>query len=96
MEARVRVGGRCQTGTYKGESFDVGGHWIGAHQPRVRKLIESQGLKFKAQYDEGKHVLRLFKQYVFSLFFKKYSIIFLFIYLFNFFFFFFFFFLMKN
>ena len=63
LEARVRLGGRCQTGVFKGESFDVGGHWIGAHQPRVRKMIESQGLKFKAQFDEGKHILRMFGKY---------------------------------
>jgi monoamine oxidase len=60
LEARVRLGGRCQTGEYAGESFDFGGHWIGAHQPRVRRLISGQGLKFKAQYDEGIHVLRMF------------------------------------
>jgi monoamine oxidase len=42
LEARVRLGGRCQTGQYGGESFDFGGHWIGAHQPRVRRMITGQ------------------------------------------------------
>ena len=51
LEARVRTGGRVQTGTYQGESFDVGGHWVGAQQPRIRKLIEEFGLKTKEQFD---------------------------------------------
>jgi monoamine oxidase len=62
LEARVRVGGRCQTGEYDGEAFDVGGHWIGAQQPRVRKLLTDRGFQFKAQFDQGTHVLRMFNQ----------------------------------
>ncbi len=58
----MRVGGRCQTGEYEGEAFDVGGHWIGAHQPRVRKLLSDRGFQFKAQFDQGTHVLRMFRE----------------------------------
>lgn len=67
VEARVRLGGRCQTGTFEGEAFDVGGHWIGAQQPRVTELLKSRGYELKHQYDEGTHVLRMFgKQYKYS------------------------------
>lgn len=62
LEARVRVGGRCQTGMYESEAFDLGGHWVGAHQPRVRQLLTDRGFEFKRQWDAGTHVLRMFKQ----------------------------------
>jgi monoamine oxidase len=60
LEARVRIGGRCQTGEYQGEHFDFGGHWIGAHQPRIRQMISDMGYHMKPQYDEGTHFLRMF------------------------------------
>ncbi len=55
----VRLGGRCQTGEYKGEAFDVGGHWISSIQPRVMQLLSERNFKTKDQYDEGRHVMRL-------------------------------------
>eukprot|EP01012_Entosiphon_sulcatum_P030874 TRINITY_DN3837_c0_g1_i2.p1 TRINITY_DN3837_c0_g1~~TRINITY_DN3837_c0_g1_i2.p1 ORF type:complete len:469 (+),score=124.16 TRINITY_DN3837_c0_g1_i2:27-1409(+) len=62
LEARGRIGGRCVTQQVRGEWFDFGGHWIGAHQPRIRKMIEDFGFKMKPQYDEGKHVVTILGQ----------------------------------
>jgi monoamine oxidase len=62
VEARIRLGGRCQTGEYSGEFFDLGGHWIGGHQPRIRQLIDEIGLETKKQYDSGTHMLCLLQK----------------------------------
>ena len=48
LESRVRIGGRCQTGVFLGEHFDVGGHWIGAHQ--VEKIGWLYGIEKESDH----------------------------------------------
>lgn len=49
LEARDRVGGRTQSVTFHGDAIDIGGQWLGPHQPLMLKLVEDLGLQTKRQ-----------------------------------------------
>lgn len=57
LEARDRVGGRSRRGELQGRVVDLGGQWLGAHQPRLRALAAEFGAVTCPQYDEGSTLL---------------------------------------
>lgn len=57
LEARDRVGGRTLSRRIGGATFDLGGQWLGAHQPRLAALAAELGVKTFRTYDTGKKVL---------------------------------------
>ncbi len=59
LEARDRVGGRTCSVPVRGATFDVGGQWIGARQPRLQALIDEFGLETFPTYHSGTKLLDL-------------------------------------
>ncbi|MCC6645939.1 MAG: FAD-dependent oxidoreductase [Polyangiaceae bacterium] len=57
LEARDRVGGRTWSQPVGAATFDLGGQWIGAEQPRVAALARELGLTTFPSYHRGKKVL---------------------------------------
>lgn len=58
LEARDRVGGRNEGGTFAdGQPIELGGQWVGPTQDEVLKLIEQVGLETFTVYDEGESLL---------------------------------------
>lgn len=53
IEARDRFGGRIQTCTTNGGSFDMGPAWFWHGQPRMAKLVERFSLSVFDQYAQG-------------------------------------------
>ena len=60
LEARDRVGGRTENGTFSdGQWIELGGQWIGPAQNRIHELIDSLGLHTFPVYNDGRLVLQL-------------------------------------
>ena len=60
LEARGRVGGRTENGTFSdGQWIELGGQWIGPAQSRIYELVASLGLQTFPVYNEGRLVLQL-------------------------------------
>ena len=60
LEARERVGGRTENGTFSdGQWIEVGGQWIGPTQTRMHRLIAELGLETFPVYNDGKLALEL-------------------------------------
>ena len=60
LEARGRVGGRTENGTFSdGQWIELGGQWIGPAQSRIYELIASLGLQTFPVYNDGRLVLQL-------------------------------------
>jgi len=59
LEARDRVGGKMHTVEIDGCRVDLGAHWIGPKQPRLRALADEFGVAVEKQYLDGRHVLAL-------------------------------------
>lgn len=57
LEARDRVGGRTLSRRFGPATFDLGGQWLGAHQPRLAALASELGVKTFRTFDTGKKVL---------------------------------------
>lgn len=57
VEARDRVGGRTWSRSIGGAMFDLGGQWLGAHQPRLAALANELGVTPFHTFDTGKKVL---------------------------------------
>ena len=57
LEARDRVGGRTLSRRFGPATFDLGGQWLGAHQPRLAALAGELGVKTFRTFDTGKKVL---------------------------------------
>lgn len=57
VEARDRVGGRTLSRRFGPATFDLGGQWLGAHQPRLAALAAELGVRTFKTYDTGKKVL---------------------------------------
>ena len=59
LEARDRVGGRTFSKQIGKATFDVGGQWLGADQPRLASLVRELSVKTFPTFHEGKKVLEL-------------------------------------
>ena len=60
LEARDRVGGRTENGTFSdGQWIELGGQWIGATQNRMYELVAALGLRTFPVYNDGQLVLQL-------------------------------------
>lgn len=60
LEARDRVAGRNENGTFSGGlSIELGGQWVGPTQDAVLELIDDLGLETFTVYDEGKTLLAI-------------------------------------
>ena len=57
LEARDRVGGRTLSRRFGPATFDLGGQWLGAHQPRLAQLADELHVKTFRTFDTGKKVL---------------------------------------
>jgi len=59
LEARDRVGGRANSGTFNGESYDLGARWISPHAKQFRQLAHELGIQLTPQYSQGESAIRL-------------------------------------
>lgn len=59
IEARERVGGKMYTVDLDGCRVDLGAHWIGPTQRRLRALADELGVAVEKQHVDGKHLLTL-------------------------------------
>jgi monoamine oxidase len=60
LEARDRVGGRTENGTFSdGQWIELGGQWIGTTQNRMYELAAALGLETFPVYNDGQLVLQL-------------------------------------
>jgi monoamine oxidase len=58
IEARDRVGGRCLTQTYDdGLYLDMGGSFLGPHQPRMYKFVKEFGIETFNMHSTGRQVI---------------------------------------
>ncbi len=59
LEARDRVGGRANSGTFNGESYDLGARWISPHAKQFRQLAHELGIQLTPQYIQGESMIRI-------------------------------------
>ena len=59
LEARDRVGGKMHTAEVGGVPVDLGAHWIGPTQHRLRALAGELGVEVEKQFLDGTHTLLL-------------------------------------
>src|SRR4051812_40348573 len=59
LEARDRVGGRTLSRRIGRGTFDLGGQWLGADQPRLAALTKELGVGLFPTHHAGKKVLDL-------------------------------------
>lgn len=59
LEARARIGGRLHTERVGRAPFDLGGQWIGPHQPRVHALVRELSLGIFDTHQRGDAILRV-------------------------------------
>lgn len=60
LEARDRVGGRVENGTFAdGQWIEVGGQWIGPGHDRMYELVAEFGLETFALFNDGKMIIDL-------------------------------------
>ena len=59
LEARDRVGGRTLSRALGRGTFDLGGQWLGADQPRLAALVRELGLATFPTHHRGRKVLEL-------------------------------------
>lgn len=59
LEARDRVGGRTMEGNLLGQSFDLGGQWVGPQQKRIMNLCRELGLETFPQHTAGYQLLEM-------------------------------------
>lgn len=57
LEARDRVGGLMDTVEVDGCAIDLGAHWVGPTQTRVRALAGEFGVGIEPQFQDGRHHL---------------------------------------
>jgi monoamine oxidase len=57
VEARDRVGGRTMSRPLGRATFDLGGQWLGARQPRLAALAEELSVETFPQYSSGEKIL---------------------------------------
>lgn len=63
LEARDRPGGRMASGTFNGESYDLGAQWIAPHATQLRKLTHELGIPLTMQYHDGVSDIYLHKKH---------------------------------
>ncbi len=56
LEARERVGGKMHSVRVGGQTADLGAHWVGPTQARVRALARELGVATAPQHLAGRHV----------------------------------------
>ena len=59
LEAKDRVGGRVSSGTFNGESYDLGARWIRSTATQTHQLAHELGIQFVPQYHTGESVIQL-------------------------------------
>ena len=59
LEARDRVGGRVKSGTIAGRPVDLGGMWVGRHQPRLLDLLRRYGIPTAPQFVRGRCITEI-------------------------------------
>ncbi|HWZ87101.1 MAG TPA: flavin monoamine oxidase family protein [Thermoanaerobaculia bacterium] len=59
LDARDRVGGRVKAGRIAGQTVDLGGQWVGAHQPRLIALLREYGIATTPQLVAGRGITEL-------------------------------------
>ncbi|MCB1306245.1 MAG: FAD-dependent oxidoreductase, partial [Leptospiraceae bacterium] len=59
LEARDRVGGRTMEGSLLGQSFDLGGQWVGPTQKKIMALIKELGLETFPQHASGYQLVEM-------------------------------------
>ena len=59
VEAHAAVGGRLRSVTVDGGTYDLGGQWMSAGQPRLAALAAELGIATAPQYRDGAAVLAL-------------------------------------
>jgi monoamine oxidase len=59
LEARERAGGRMASGTFNGEAYDLGAHWVAPNAVQLRKIIHDLGLPLTTQYHDGESAVLL-------------------------------------
>lgn len=61
LEAKDRVGGRISSGTFNGESYDLGARWIRSTATQTHQLAHELGIQLIPQYHTGESVINLGK-----------------------------------
>ena len=56
LDARDRVGGRVKPGKVAGQTVDLGGQWVGAHQTRLRALLAEYRIATTPQWVRGRDI----------------------------------------
>ena len=59
LEARDRVGGRVEGGTFAGHPIELGGTWVGEGHSAVTALVDELGLSLFPTYNDGHTLVQL-------------------------------------
>ena len=61
LEAKERVGGRISSGTFNGETYDLGARWIKQTATQTHQIVHELGVQLFPQYHDGESVIEIGK-----------------------------------